>query len=140
MKLTRREALSALGAIGMGGVVSGQDFLGAEAPRSPGRLGRDSDSRRAQLYELLGDLPERKRPLSARKVSEEERDGYVLETLELELNGFEPVPAFFARPKGAAGRLPTVLFNHSHGGQHHVGKTEFVEGRSYLQAPPTPKW
>jgi hypothetical protein len=37
---------------------------------------------------------------------------------------------------GAAGRLPAVVFNHSHGGGYTIGKKELVEGRSYLQ--PTP--
>ena len=46
------------------------------------------------LY-LLGDLPARDRPVSARPISEEECDGYLLETLVLDLNGVEEVPAYF---------------------------------------------
>ena len=38
--------------------------------------------------------------------------------------------------KGKTGRLPTVLFNHSHGGGYKIGKTEFIEGREYLANPP----
>lgn len=93
-------------------------------------------SRRAELYRLLGDLPPRTRRTTASKRREEERDGYVLETWDLDLNGIEPVPAYLARPLHAAGRLPAVLFNHSHGGGYKIGKQEFVDGRSYLQPEP----
>lgn len=97
---------------------------------------RDGQARRKILYGLMGDLPERDRPIEVRKVSEEEHDGYLLERLELDLNGIEIVPAYFVKPYGVSGRLPTILFNHSHGGGYNVGKTEFIEGRSCLQ--PTP--
>jgi dienelactone hydrolase len=62
----------------------------------------------------------------------------VLERWELDLNGTEIVPAYVARPRQAA-RRPAVLFNHSHGGGYTIGKTEFIEGRSYLQPVPYAK-
>src|SRR4051812_27023770 len=55
------------------------------------------DGRRRELYGLLGDLPDRKRPISGKKRHEEERDGYILETWDLDLNGIETVPAYLAR-------------------------------------------
>src|SRR5918994_476737 len=94
------------------------------------------DARRAELYGLLGKLPDRHRPIRQDKISEEERDGYILERWVFDLNGIEPVPAFVARPRSLTGRAPAVLFNHSHGGGYTIGKQEFVDGRSYLQ--PTP--
>ena len=103
------------------------------------RTSAQADARRSELYALMGDLPARSRPIGGKKRSEEERDGYVLETWDLDLNGIENVPAYLARPKGAAGRLPAVLFNHSHGGGYKIGKLEFVEGRSYLQPVPYAK-
>ncbi len=95
--------------------------------------------RRAELYALLGDLPDRTRPVSGRKTKEAEHDGYMLETWVLDLNGIEAVPAYVARPRAATGRLPAVLFNHSHGGGYTIGKKEFIEGRSYLQPKPYAK-
>ncbi len=92
--------------------------------------------RREQLYGLLGRLPERTRQVSARLVSTEDRRSYTLEKLVLDLNGVEPAVAYFAKPKGRTGRLPTVLFNHSHGGGYTIGKTEFIEGRQYMSRPP----
>jgi dienelactone hydrolase len=96
-------------------------------------------TQRRELYALLGDLPARSRPIRGAKRHEEERDGYVLETWDLDLNGLETVPAYVARPRTIEGRLPAVLFNHSHGGGYKIGKQEFVEGRSYLQPTPYAK-
>jgi pimeloyl-ACP methyl ester carboxylesterase len=95
----------------------------------------NAGKRRRELYGLLGDLPERRRRIGCRTVSTAERDGYVLESLRLDLNGIEEVPAYFARPAGASGRRPTVLFNHSHGGAYERGKEEMVSSCSYLQLP-----
>jgi dienelactone hydrolase len=99
----------------------------------------DAAARRAELYALLGDLPDRRRPIGGNKRSEQERDGYVLETWDLDLNGVETVPAYLARPRGAPARRPAILFNHSHGGGYTIGKKEFIEGRSYLQPTPYAK-
>lgn len=96
----------------------------------------DPALRRAELYSLLCDLPDRHRPISATLVRQDERDGYVLETLLLDLNGIEPVPAYFARPVGEVRAAPTVLYHHAHGGNYELGKDEFINGRSALQSPP----
>ena len=81
----------------------------------------------------------RRRPIGGKKRSEAERDGYVLETWDLDLNGIEAVPAYLARPRTVTGRAPAVVFNHSHGGGYKIGKQEFIEGRSYLQPVPYAK-
>jgi hypothetical protein len=96
----------------------------------------DEKSRRQQLYGLLGKLPPRDRKVSAKLVSTEDRGSYTLEKLVLDLNGEEPAPAYFAKPKGAMGKRPTVLFNHSHGGGYTIGKAEFIDGREYMGKPP----
>jgi hypothetical protein len=94
------------------------------------------DERRRELYALLGDLPQRDRPISASKVSEERRGGYVLERLVLDLNGLEPVPACFVRPAEGDGPRPAVLYDHAHGGDYALGKEELIRGRDALQQPP----
>jgi hypothetical protein len=93
-------------------------------------------SQRRQLYRLLGDLPPRRRRIRAEIVSVEERPTYVLEKLILDLNGIEPVPAYFVRPKGLAGKAPAILYNHAHGGAYQLGKNELIDGRDALQTPP----
>ena len=91
------------------------------------------DARRRELYDLLGDLPDRARPISAQLIAEEEHPHYVLEKLLLDLNGLEAVPAYFTRPKGVSDRAPVILYNHSHASQ---GKDEFLQGSQSLQRPP----
>jgi hypothetical protein len=93
-------------------------------------------ARRQALYALLGDLPERSRPITARLVAEEDRGAYILEQLVLDLNGIEPVPAYFVRPRESRGRLPVVLYHHAHGGDYVLGKDELLNGRAALQSPP----
>jgi dienelactone hydrolase len=133
--LARRDLLK------LAGVASASSMTGDVFAAFDAQAGGDrSAARRDELYALLGDLPDRRRPVSGRKTGEQERDGYILERWELDLNGLEMVPAYVARPRGAADqRRPAVLFNHSHGGGYTIGKTEFVEGRSYLQPAPYAK-
>ena len=96
----------------------------------------EAETRREELYNLLGDLPSRARPLDVQLIAEEERDEYVLERLELDLNGSEPVPAYFVRPKDVQGLPPVILYNHAHGGDYILGKDELLIGHKVLQQPP----
>ena len=134
--VTRRQvlgSLSNLGVLASTGLAVNADV---QAPASPSA---NTAKRRPELYGLLGRLPDRARPVSGEKLSEEERDGYVLESWRYDLNGIEPVPGYVARPKRLAGRAPAVVFCHSHGGGYKIGKREFIEGRSYLQPTPYAK-
>jgi acetyl esterase/lipase len=96
----------------------------------------DATGRREELYGLLGELPPRDRPIAATLIDRQDRGSYLLERLLLDLNGVEPVPAYFVRPRAAAGPLPVVLYNHAHGGDYVLGKDELLAGRAALQAPP----
>jgi acetyl esterase/lipase len=125
----KRRTLLQAGAAGV--FMAGETTIHAKSSANP----RDAD-RRQELYALMGKLPPRDRAVSAQQVSTEDRGSYTLEKLVLDLNGEEPAPAYFAKPKGRSGRLPTVLFNHSHGGGYTIGKKEFIEGREYMGKPP----
>jgi pimeloyl-ACP methyl ester carboxylesterase len=92
----------------------------------------DIETRRSELYKLLGDLPDVDRPVAAQMLTLEERGGYMLETLVLDLNGTEDVPAYFAFPKIDAGPFPTVLYNHAHGAKYLRGREELLEPRGVL--------
>ena len=138
MELTRRAMLGAMAAA-LGAPAMAEPFFDTPAPEGMRYTKDAAPQLREELYGLLGMLPPRDRPVSAQKISEEERDGYLLEKLVLDLNGIEAVPAFLARPKKCAGRAPVVLFNHSHGGNYTIGKNEFVDGREYLSEPPYAK-
>ncbi|HTL30585.1 MAG TPA: acetylxylan esterase [Tepidisphaeraceae bacterium] len=96
--------------------------------------------RREELYGLMGDLPVRDRKISVKKISEEERDGYRLENLVLDLNGVEEVPAYFVSPLSRqAAKIPAVLYNHAHGGDYALGKDELLKSRKLLFAKPYAK-
>lgn len=98
--------------------------------------GNDATGRRRELFGLLGELPPCDRAVSAKVKRVDGSLGYHLERLELDLNGIEPVPAYFVKPHGADGPLPTVLYNHAHGGDYGLGKEELLRGHGkYLQAP-----
>ena len=96
----------------------------------------DKNVLRKELYALLGRLPDWDRPITVETISSEEVDGVIIEKLLFDINGIELVPAYFSKPKNATGKLPVVLFNHSHFGQYDVGKNEFVDGRKEMQSPP----
>jgi acetyl esterase/lipase len=99
-------------------------------------MSSESDLRRRELYETLGDLPDRNRPVGVTKVDEQRRDSYILEKISLDLNGLEAVPAYFVRPSRQSGPFPVVLYNHAHGGDFVLGKDELLTGRSALDRPP----
>lgn len=91
--------------------------------------------RRAHLYSLLGHLPARDRTIRVLGTREETRPGFVLERLLLDLNGEQPVPAYFARPV-SGGRRPTIIYMHAHGCEYPVGKSEILSGRFFMPCEP----
>ena len=99
------------------------------------------ETAREKLYSLLGDLPDKNRPVSGNTVSEKDCGTYILENLLLDLNGIQSVPAYVAKPKNVFGRLPCVIYNHYHGpviGEYGVlvaggvGRTDKTNGRPVL--------
>ncbi len=101
-------------------------------------MGQDDvdQAQRAALYGLLGDLPPRNRPIGSMVVNRQSRPHYALETLVLDLNGFEPVPAYFLTPLDSESPWPVVLYNHAHGDDYELGKNEVLRGRASEQDPP----
>ena len=100
----------------------------------------DKQKSRELLYSLLGDLPDRNRPIKAELIKETDKGSYILEDLLLDLNGIEEVPAYVARPKNAGGRIPCVIYNHYHGGLYHIGRKEFIMNeRPYSEHEPYAK-
>ncbi|WP_423068707.1 alpha/beta hydrolase family protein [Devosia sp. CN2-171] len=86
---------------------------------------------RERLRELIGlDEP----PVALRASVIEGRGDYVVEHLTLSLGDTE-VRGILTRPAHAAGRLPAILYGHSHGGAYHIGADELLEGREYLLDP-----
>lgn len=77
--------------------------------------------RRKHLIDLLGERSKSEK-ISAELINVDKRPGFVLESLMLHLNDIETVPAYFAKPLNTVEPLPTVIFNHSHGGNFDRGR------------------
>jgi len=105
-----------------GPVASGEEFLARQ------------NERREALWGLLGDLPPRDRGVSARLLRTEKGPGYVLEHLELDINGVEKAPALLLVPDKRQAKAPGLVYIHAHGGTYEVGKEELVVGRKVLPA------
>ena len=90
--------------------------------------------RRADLWDLLGDLPWQHEPRPPKLVRTEEHDGYTLERLVLDLNGIEPVPALLLIPKVLQHPAPGALFIHWHAGMYDLGKEQLLKGTSVQPA------
>jgi hypothetical protein len=84
--------------------------------------------RRKELWDLLGDLPWSYRAGPATVLATEKHDGYTLERLVLDLNGFEPVPALLLIPDKREPRAPGLLYIHWHGGMYDLGKEQLLVG------------
>ncbi|MCX7705543.1 MAG: dienelactone hydrolase family protein [bacterium] len=87
---------------------------------------QDQDKKRKLLYDLLGKLPERNRPVSGEVFTFQKYETFILEQLVLDLNGIEPVPAYLAKPLLEKEKFPVIVFNHAHGGRYEIGKDELM--------------
>jgi hypothetical protein len=85
--LARRDILT------LAGLASISTFTAGAAQVDKPMSSSQATARRRELYALLGDLPARNRPIAGKKRGEEEREGDLLETRDLDLNGVETVPA-----------------------------------------------
>lgn len=89
--------------------------------------------RREELWSLLGDLPEKRKP-TAKVLNVEQLEGYKLEHLILDLNGIQPVPALMLIPDNIKKQAPAMQYIHWHGGDYFVGKHELLRGTRAMQA------
>lgn len=119
--------------------VEGEPISEGGAGLAAGPGGVDAAASRAErdrLYALLGDLPDRHAGIACTSLAVEEREHYFLERLVLDLNGMEPVPAYFVRPRAGAAAYPTILYSHAHGADWVLGKDEIIDGRPELFRTP----
>jgi dienelactone hydrolase len=64
----------------------------------------------------------------------ENRGDYVIEHVRLRIGDAE-VRGILTRPAKIEGRLPAILYGHSHGGGYGIGARELLDGRDYLVGP-----
>ena len=134
--MQRRHFLEVITGGGLASAVRHAALGSEESTKGDQRMSNpDTDQPRQRLYRLLGDLPPRSRKIKAETVSTTGKDDFILEKLVLDLNGFEPVPAYFIRPRGFSGKIPAVLYNHWHGGMYHLGKDQLLWENPETQLP-----
>lgn len=93
------------------------------------------NNRTVKLIDLLGDNA-RVSQVEGEKIASCECEDYLVETYSLKLNSIEKVPAYCIRPLvKSSNPMPVVLYQHSHGGDFSLGKSECITGTSYLQSP-----
>ena len=92
---------------------------------------------RAQLWQLLGQLPPRPKTPHVETLSREERDGYILEKFQFDNGAGSTVPGYLLLPQKATGKVPAILYCHWHGGQYDIGKEELFRTNA-LPVPPGP--
>jgi len=79
---------------------------------------------RAQLWDLLGDLPPRPKRLSVQTLRREDHADYLLEKFQFDNGAGSVVPGYLLLPKKSSGKSPGILYCHWHGGQYDIGKEE----------------
>lgn len=127
MSPRRREFLKSSAALlAAGGTLPSNSAANSFGP--PQEFSTYQDKRRKELWPLLGDLPWDHKPGPPKLVKTEKHDGYTLERLILDLNGFEPVPALLLIPDKRTARAPGLLFIHWHAGMYDLGKEELLHG------------
>jgi dienelactone hydrolase len=67
----------------------------------------------------------------------ESRDGYVVESLEIDNGAGVAMPAYLLLPENIPGgrRIPAVLYCHWHGGQYDIGKEELFRTNAVPEPP-----
>ena len=126
----RRDFMKAGAMAGALSLLASEDAMAA---RSVEEFRAYQASRRAELWSLLGDLPEKKAPVATLK-KVEQHPGFTLEHLDLELNGIQTVPALLLIPEKRAEKAPGLMYHHWHGGDYFVGKQELLTGTRAMQA------
>src|SRR4051812_12899921 len=98
MPSTRRQFLARAGGGTLATLAAGTLSLEAAMDQTKAEFEAYQATRRNELWGLLGDLPTNHKPGPPKLLKTEQRPGYRLEHLELDLNGMEVVPAYLLLP------------------------------------------
>lgn len=91
-------------------------------------------AQRKKLHSLLGDLPIAHKPKAPVLLKKEQHNGYTLEYLRFDFNGYESVPGILLVPDKRKEKAPCMLYCHAHFGTYQIGKDELLNGRSVMPA------
>ena len=91
--------------------------------------------KRTLLWSLMGDLPDRKMPVDVQSLKVEKIEGGTLELLQFKYPEEPAFQGYFVLPERRQGKVPAILYNHSHGSLFHLGKDELLQGAPYQNGP-----
>jgi len=98
-----------------------------QVPKSKATWERQRKEVRAQLWELLGNLPPRPEGVIVETLSREDRGDYVVEKFQFDNGAGAIVPGYLLLPKNVSGKAPGILYCHWHGGHYDIGKDELFK-------------
>ena len=98
----------------------------------------EKQKKRTLLRSLLGDLPDRNMHMEVQCLKTERINGGTLEQLQFKYPGEPAFQGYFVLPEKRSGKVPTILYNHSHGSLFHLGKDELLQGAPYQNGPYLP--
>lgn len=85
---------------------------------------------RQKVYDLMQNLPPAPEAYDMQVMTEEQREGYVAQRIELNLSQFYRIPAYLLLPDGAktstAQNYPAVVLLHDHGAKFTIGKEKMI--------------
>ncbi len=90
---------------------------------------------RAQLWQLLGDLPPRPKVPKVEIISRGDRGDFSVEKFQFDNGAGAMVPGYLLLPKKVQGKGPAVLYCHWHGGEYAIGKEELFQARHTPEEP-----
>lgn len=129
-KIERRQFLQTGAVLAAAGI--GMEGAWATMDKGTRAFKKHQAVRRKALWGLLGQVPEKQEP-KATLLQREQRDGYTLEHLVLDINGVQPAPALLLIPGNIKTPAPGLLYIHWHGGDYNVGKMELLQGTRVME-------
>lgn len=106
-----------------------------KAPKTKAAWQKQRQQIRAELVQLLGDLPPRPKLAKIETVSREDRGDFVVEKFQFDNEAGATVPGYLLLPKKLAAKAPGILYCHWHGGEYAIGKEELFQAKHTPEEP-----
>ncbi|MEO6004481.1 MAG: alpha/beta hydrolase family protein [Opitutus sp.] len=90
---------------------------------------------RAQLWQLLGQLPPRPVTPKVETLWRKDHGDHIVEKFQFDNAAGSVVSGYLFCPTQFTGKLPAILYCHWHAGEYDVGKEELLEARHTPEAP-----
>ncbi len=104
-------------------------------PKTKAAWQKERTKIRAQLWQLLGELPPRPKAPRVETVSHEDQGDFSVEKFQFDNGAGAIVPGYLLLPKKVQGKGPAVLYCHWHGGEYAIGKEELFQARHTPEEP-----